>query len=157
MKLVKIDHNFCHEIQNFTLMWADDSWDPDILKKAVWKAQAAYNQEVAAPPPEEPPNDYRPYSGPPWDKYPNMKVSQIKAEWEAKEKVWKEWEARMNRQKEPFATFLAKEGLHYFSSFNPELYMVLHWGHRHGERLDVSPMEIPDLPGPNGKEQEDFF
>ncbi len=149
LQLVCIEHERCSEIDAYTFVLAPSAWTEDQVQERVEAAVNAYLKALtAALKSEAPPNDYRGYGSPPYDKHPDRTVRDIKAEWEAKRQAWKAWDKERQAARTPFSRFLADEGfvsLWDASHARAEAW----WGHRHGTPIDYSETVIDPVPSPN--------
>lgn len=149
LHLVKISHVRCGEADGTnTYVWAPPDWDEVPIREAVKRAQEAYLAALAATyKVGKPPNDYRQYGKPPYEKYPDDTVKAVDAMWAAKKIVWEEWHNEQSRAFLGFEKFLVEQGFEAFYGHEDEA-VDLDWGHRHGQRIDYSETDSDTLPTP---------
>jgi hypothetical protein len=151
MKLARIEHERCDEIQAYTYVWVPDSMDEAGFYDAVTKAQDKYLAYIKADAASNPvPNTARPGSRPDYDQYPDLTVSEVKSLHSAQIEEYKQWSEARRLARRHFREYLADYGILDFYSHQPDLNVVAHWGHRHNTWIgyeDTNPTER-DLPSP---------
>lgn len=145
MKLGKVEHIRCSEHDATSYVLVPDDWTAEQFAVAVAQARASYQAAVTAQK-VAPPNDYRQYSHPPYDDFPDSTVTEIKAQWREKKKEWEAWNTRKQEGQRSFSDHLADQGLVRLWSAKPDFFGRLDWGHQHGTKLDLDDEET-DLRG----------
>ena len=157
MKLARIDHVHCHEpsfSDPITYVWVADDLSQDEFEDLVVDAVKAYDkagkdfQEAEQPP-------YANWGMPQYDKYPNRTVAEVKAEYNAAQALYRDWEERKRKAQANFAHHLVALGggrIVEFWKEKPALSYALDWGHRHGQKIAHGETDIHDLPGTVEKE-----
>ena len=163
MKLARIEHYRCGEAINwrggegYTYVWVPDDMTAEALYHFVNQAANAYleaeqefkNTDVPYPP------GYGAIISP--STPDTMTVGELKAEYEAKAKAYKEYQALVAKSRRPFAFHLCQVSggaVQQFWESRPDgfLKVELDWGHNHGVTVEHSPTVIGDYPFPEGEE-----
>ena len=162
MKLARIEHWRCGEPINwrgresgYTYVWVADDMTVVELEKLCDEARSSYLDTEAAykklTPITPPGYGVNVLTGTP----DTMTVGELRAEHAAKEKAYKEWQARQSEARKPFAYWLELHGsgrIKQFHEERPAIVVELLWGHNHGVTIDYSSTRIADYPFP---EEED--
>lgn len=148
LMIVKIEHTRCDEWSAVTYCGAPDDWTEEQVYEAVHKAEKAYLEALQLAKDEaDAPNDYKPYGGPPYDRYPDKTVKEIKEKWAEKKKVYDEWNARQRATHKSFQSFLEDQGFSHLEE-HADMEVELHWGHRHGTSIDYGEPQIDSMKTP---------
>lgn len=163
-RIIRIGHTRCDETNAYTLVAVPDDWTDEIIREKLHDARKIYLEYIrTARQSTTPPNDYQPYGGPPFKKYPDRTVADITAEWEAKGEVWKAWNAEQEKTRRTFTDVL--RDLDFISLWSKEVEIPrfeVDWGHMHGTRIDYENTADNTLPRPSkivnpDEEDDDFF
>jgi hypothetical protein len=147
MRLLKVEHTRCGEAAGHTYVWIDDDVDALAVVDAAKRDYLRAIADLAAQ--RKPPNDYRPYGSPPYDKFPDKTVAEVKAEWEAKKVEWTAWNEKRMGARLAFEDFLARqEGVKTWAWHESEV-VALDWGHLHGTSIDYSLTDVDTIPRPD--------
>lgn len=163
MKLARIEHWRCGEPMHWrgrngsTYVWVPDDMAAEELDSLCEQAREAYlaaEREFKAATPVAPPG----YGASIAPNTPDTAtVGELKAEYEAKAKAYKEHQALVERSRKPFAWHLSQASggaVVQFWENKPEVEVELSWGHSHGVAIDHSPTSLADYPFP---EDEDDY
>lgn len=147
-KLVRVSHIRCGETDAYTYVVAPVDWKASRIHDAVYAAEKKYLAAVEiAKEGTEAPNDYR-WGPPPYEKYPDKTVAEIKAEWEAKKVVYEAWQKEQNKTKHSFAAYLLEQGFRELWDVGIAHDVDLDWGHRHGTKIDYTETRLDTMPTP---------
>jgi hypothetical protein len=152
MQLARVTHIRCHQ-RDFnepqTYVWVDERMTQEQFTALVKAAQDSYDQagkdfEAAEQPP------YASWGMPPYDKFPDKTVAEVKAVHDASQVAYKHWQEKKRTAQSDFGAHLKKLGegqIELFSYRKPDLAFVLDWGHRHGQKTAYGETETNDLRG----------
>ena len=142
MKLARISHERCRDIDATTYVWVPDGWDEDDFEKAVSAAKEKYDIQLSkyAESSGEPPTKYGAPHKIPFEAmakdFPDKTATELISIWEEQKALYKEWKDIQNAARVPFRTFLEDEGLVPFYSVEADFETTIYWGHKHGTRID---------------------
>lgn len=140
MKLIRIVHYRCSEVDCATYMMAPDEWSEDQIDEKLRDAQGKYLEAFElAKKDEKPPHESKDlYSYQVFAREENLdrtarEIIEERDRMRAERKVWqdKQWQT-----KKQFSSFLSEQG--FISLWNDDVAeeYELDWSHRHGQRLD---------------------
>lgn len=138
MKIGRINHQRCDDLVGSTFVWVPATWTDEDFADRVREARALYIADLSLEVTEAPPNDYDPFTPPPFERYPDRLVSAILEEWAEKKKAYEIWRAEKVAASRPFMYYLEKQGMLSLDSFDGVLEHDVYWGHRHGIKINYS-------------------
>lgn len=147
-RLMRIVHMRCGDYSANTFILVPATWTKDQVKTVVTNAQMAYLDALRNLG-KNPPNDYKPYSGPPYKAYPNKTVLEVDAIWEAKRREWEVWKKENDKASKRFSDFLIEEGVVSLYDASVEEF-ELDWGHNHALPIRYDDTATDTLPTPRG-------
>ena len=148
MKLVRIGHYRCGDYDCVTFALAPDEWDEARIEVEVDKAHEAYMVEFDKARADEagPPD---PGYSPDFKAHPDKTVGEVMAEHQAAREARNAWDKEQAKTRRRFENFLMDRG--FVSLWSDEAnaqFVEIHWGHRHGQRLQYGEDEIDTMPTP---------
>ena len=138
MKLVKIKHFRCDEIEGFTLLWAPDDKTEEDFANDVDGAVEEYlnvkkNYNANNPKPI--------YLTESFSLFPEViTIKEAKGLIEKSHREWDKWQDDKNKVSKDFIFYMRKRGYIDLGDADVEDTWVTtaYWGHNHGEKLDMS-------------------
>lgn len=136
MRLIQIWHERCGDYEECTYRLVPDDWTDDEIHGRLIKAKdeywAALTQAIKE---QAPPNNWRSHSNPPYDKYPDLTVKEVKEIWEKQKTEYKEWEKKDIPTRKRFEDFLDDDFVELYDTPREDEFTVF-WGHAHGIPLE---------------------
>lgn len=133
MRIGKIEHMRCDEIEAHTYVVIPDGWSKDDFSARVRAARDAYQTMIDTIPPDEPP---RP------DHYPNLvkldpsvTVGELLKERQEKQAAWTAWFEEREKARRSFGEHLKDHGLVLVQDYEDHEFIPINWGHRHGQKI----------------------
>lgn len=137
MKVGRIDHQRCSEVQGYTLVAIPDDWSVIQFEAAVFHAQIIYESARAEFAAQQEPAPRSPFHRESWRDFPDdMTIGEAKRQKDEADELYRAWSERRRQMEEGLAHFLAAEGLTLLRESEPEYALTLDWGHAHGIKLE---------------------
>lgn len=162
MQLIRVTHRRCGDFDGNTFVLAPDEWSRTQAREAIYKAQAAYLDAIeTAAKGNVPPNAWRPYGKPEYEKHPDKTVTEVKADWDALAAEYKAWEEKQRKTRKHFENYLKDEGFTLLWDEDAAHQFEVDWGHRHGQGLAYGDDKTDSMPLPvvmaGGEDPEDVW
>ena len=150
MKIARIDHNRCNGTAWHTsYVWVSDEVTQSELEKLCETACVLYLESERE---GKKANGSDPGFCPAYEKYPAMKVSEVKREHDERKRLWDEAEKKRKQARKSFAVLLSEISLGrviLFWKHTPDFEVEVNWGHNHGLDVDYGETNpnVNDVPG----------
>lgn len=139
MRLIRIEHERCGEIDAFTFAFCPDEWTSAVIYSRIDVAQKKYLEAIKKAREEVPPefkNFHYILQVKDYELYPDKTVKEIEQEHKEKLEKYEEWQKSRNKIKSQFNRFLEDEGFTtLWNATEEDDIFSVYWGHRHGEPI----------------------
>lgn len=146
MKLIRITHIRCGDYDCTTYAMAPDDWSVEKVEGAVYDAQSDFLKTYfkAKEIKDGPPN---PGFNPPYDKFPDKTVAEVKKEYQKLKEEYDNWVEEYAKTNVTFNLCLERSGFTLlYNASKDEDEVELDWGHNHGEVFGYHAEEEQRLP-----------
>lgn len=131
MKLCRIEHVRCAEVQAYTFAWVPDEWDEDDVSGALNRAYTAHLEALRVK--DHPDQPVYPGGRESWmRRHPDMLVKDALVGHAAEINEYNRLEAQRRKSKQGLWASLRAEGFIGLTSGTPAFTQSIDWGHRHG-------------------------